>query len=63
MGEPDGEVKMLFKGCPKCHGDLHVDRDLYGTYIQCFQCGFMLDMADILEAKRSLESKIKRQAA
>ena len=54
---------MLFKGCPKCHGDLYVDRDLYGTYIQCFQCAFMVDVAAALEAKRSLESKINRQAA
>ena len=54
---------MLFKGCPKCHGDLHVDSDLYGTYIQCLQCGFTLDMATVLEAKRALESKTDRLAA
>jgi len=54
---------MLFKGCPMCHGDLYVDSDLYGRYIQCFQCGFTVDVAAALEAKRALESKTDRQAA
>ena len=27
-----------FKGCPKCHGDLYTDKDVYGSYVVCFQC-------------------------
>lgn len=54
---------MLFKACPKCHGDLHIGRDLYGTYLQCFQCGMMVDMTAVIDAKRSLELDAKRQAA
>ena len=31
-----------FKGCPKCHGDLYSDRDVYGSYVVCFQCSHYL---------------------
>ena len=30
------------KGCPRCHGDLHDNSDVYGRYIVCFQCGHYL---------------------
>ena len=28
------------KGCPRCGGDLREERDKYGTYEICLQCGF-----------------------
>ena len=31
-----------FKACPKCHGDLYSDRDVYGSYVVCFQCSHYL---------------------
>jgi hypothetical protein len=31
---------ILFKRCPKCSGDLQIDRDCYGYYVSCFQCGY-----------------------
>ena len=30
------------KSCPRCHGDLHESSDIYGSYIDCFQCGHFL---------------------
>ena len=30
------------KSCPRCHGDLHDNSDIYGSYIDCFQCGHFL---------------------
>ena len=27
------------KACQKCHGDLYRDKEVYGTYIACLQCG------------------------
>jgi DNA-directed RNA polymerase subunit M/transcription elongation factor TFIIS len=27
------------QSCPKCSGDLYEDRDQYGTYVCCIQCG------------------------
>lgn len=33
---------MLYKSCPKCHGDLGVERDIYGgpPDLLCIQCGY-----------------------
>ena len=37
---------MWFKSCPKCKsGDLHLDRDTYGKFQRCIQCGFIRDVA------------------
>jgi len=33
---------MLYKSCPKCRGDLGIERDLYGgpPDLVCIQCGY-----------------------
>jgi len=36
---------LYFKACPRCQGDMHINRDMYGEYKECLQCGYMLDMA------------------
>jgi hypothetical protein len=28
------------KACPRCRGDLREDRDKYGNYATCLQCGY-----------------------
>ena len=43
-----------FKGCPKCHGDLYLNKDMYGKYISCLQCGYMKDLPpESMELKES----------
>ena len=37
---------MFLKGCPKCSGDMHLNKDLYGQYVTCFQCGYMKNVTD-----------------
>ena len=27
------------KACKRCRGDLSLERDNYGAYVQCIQCG------------------------
>ena len=44
---------LNLKGCPRCKGDLHMNRDIYGTYKECLQCGYM---ADVQEPSKLLES-------
>ena len=35
---------MLYtKACPRCSGDIKLDRDNYGVYAKCLQCGFNRD--------------------
>jgi hypothetical protein len=33
---------MLYKSCPKCRGDLGLERDIYGGQpdLVCLQCGY-----------------------
>ena len=33
---------LWLKGCPRCDGDLHEERDMYGEYTACLQCGCYL---------------------
>ena len=35
---------IYFNACPKCHGDLTMGRDSYGSFVSCLQCGFMRDI-------------------
>ena len=35
---------ILFKGCPRCRGDLHTRADMYGEYAECLQCGYVRDV-------------------
>jgi len=45
------------KACPRCRGDLHEEGDIYGVYVACIQCGYVLrdDEESILRATASLE--------
>ena len=27
------------RGCTKCGGDLYLERDKFGSYVSCIQCG------------------------
>ncbi len=42
------------KSCPRCHGDLYDNSDIYGNYIDCIQCGHYLTAEE--EAKVRLDS-------
>lgn len=33
-----------FKRCPRCNGDLIAERDQYGAFITCMQCGMCKDI-------------------
>ncbi len=35
---------FYLKACPKCHGDMYQERDLYGMFVECLQCGLMKDV-------------------
>lgn len=36
---------MLLKACLKCvQGDLFLNKDMYGTYVQCLQCGYLKEI-------------------
>ena len=36
---------VWYKSCPKCgKGDLMLERDIYGWFRQCVQCGYLKDL-------------------
>ena len=39
---------MLYKSCPKCRGDLGIERDVYGgpPDLSCIQCGYIVKPHD-----------------
>ena len=41
---------LKLKGCPRCKsGDVTLDRDQYGWYEYCIQCGYIRDLKSIVE--------------
>ncbi len=42
----ENETMMRLKGCPHCTGDVYEERDRYGTYTACLQCGHHLTEAE-----------------
>lgn len=36
-------MRYWFKECPRCGGDLREESDIYGSYISCVQCGYILN--------------------
>ena len=35
---------IKFKVCPRCRGDLLLAEDIFGKYLSCLQCGYLLDL-------------------
>lgn len=45
---PGGDVDIpRLESCPKCKGRLLLEKDNYGSYQQCLQCGFIHDLETI----------------
>lgn len=55
------------KSCPRCGGDVFIDRDEYGWYEQCLQCSYYTGLQSTVEVpekvgkgNRGLAKKIVR---
>lgn len=46
---------LKLKACPRCAGDMLANRDLYGNYAECLQCGYMCDLPDTNKLLKSFE--------
>ena len=44
-------VRWRLKSCPRCGGDLLIDRDLDNWYEQCLQCSFRKELKPVREYK------------
>lgn len=63
-------MRQLVNGvrCPKCGGNLYLDRDYIGWYEQCLQCAYMKDLGVVHQSKKRTEKEtleyvpVKRQS-
>ena len=55
-------MTILFKACPRCSGEVHVNSDMYGWYLECLQCGYMAEYSDELVAALTQSSQRKELA-
>jgi len=46
------QVRWRLKGCPRCKGDVVVERDRWGWYEECIQCGYLRDLQNIVDVKQ-----------
>jgi len=47
---------IYFKACPRCKGDMVVDKDQYGHYMECLQCGYETDAPGTSKVVRAADS-------
>ena len=47
-------VKWRSKSCPRCGGDMFIDRDLDSWYEQCLQCSYRIEMKPMAKVKESV---------
>jgi len=47
-------VRWRLKSCPRCGGDLLIDRDLDHWYEQCLQCSFRKELKPVHEYKEPI---------
>jgi hypothetical protein len=48
------------KGCPRCkRGNIALDRDHYGWYEYCIQCGYMRDLMVVIESGQQQAHSVK----
>ena len=53
-----GWMMIKLKACPKCHGDLYLERDQYGSYMSCLQCGYLKELlGELREISLSEQSR------
>ncbi len=53
---------LKLKGCPKCKtGDITHDRDYYGWYEYCIQCGYMRDLVNVAKVDRQQKHGVKKR--
>ena len=53
---------LKLKNCPRCEGDIRVDRDQYGWYEECIQCGYICDLKSIVTIQEQNSGKKKSRA-
>lgn len=46
------------RSCPRCQGDFYQDRDTFGYYLRCLQCGHEIQLFKRLESEQQLSPSL-----
>jgi len=49
------------KSCPRCSGDLFIQRETDGWYEECLLCGYQRDVSNLVTVSTGGQVKIKSQ--
>jgi DNA-directed RNA polymerase subunit M/transcription elongation factor TFIIS len=49
------------KSCPRCSGDLFIQRETDGWYEECLLCGYQKDVSNLVTVNTKGQVKIKDQ--
>ena len=56
-------TRWRIKGCPRCGGDVFIDKDLNGWYEQCLQCSYRSELKSLTGLKKQPIQRDKEPAA
>lgn len=59
-------MTVYLKSCNRCGGDMNSNRDIYGEYRICMQCGNMIDVpkgSDLFSLQSSVDNTDRKKAA
>ena len=46
---------LKLNGCPRCGGAVLIDRDQYGWYEQCLNCGYEHDLRQVGKVRKPVK--------
>lgn len=58
-------MAVYLKSCNRCGGDMNSNRDIYGEYRMCIQCGNMIDIpreSGLFSLKLAVQTAKKKAA-
>jgi hypothetical protein len=59
---PSDRRMLRLQGCPRCNGDILIDRDHLGWYEQCIQCGYQHDLKVSNEVKGHSRRRVQEHS-
>ena len=54
---------FYFKACRKCRGDMTLEKDQYGSFLKCLQCGTYIEVEEIQSDRSVLNGSSSKKFA
>ncbi len=49
----------IYKSCPKCHGDIFIEKEVDTSYVKCLQCGYEKELTRYSPDSRKNQHLVK----